>query len=274
MAAPAVSFALSAPASVASGGPFDITITALDPYGNTDTGYTGTVTFTTSDADAGVVLPADYTFQPTDGGAVTFAGGFTLVTPGDQTVTATDTASGINGSATVTVVGGLPPGGSGSPGGAFFVFAVAPVPATPGTPTRLTTRPAQAVPALEAAHVDRLFAAYQGGAAFKVTYVEPEAPNFPFHGAWSLDVHHTYDPIGHVLYLGDGSFRSVSARTPVIDWYANLGGNIAIGPDGSLYVSEAADYLALVQRVAPERTITTVAGNGTPGFAGDERGLQ
>jgi hypothetical protein len=96
-------FSISAPGSVTAGAPFDVTITALDPYGNTDTNYQGTVTFATSDTDPGVVLPADYTFQAGDAGLATFAGGATLVTLGDQTITATDTSSGISGAATVTV---------------------------------------------------------------------------------------------------------------------------------------------------------------------------
>jgi hypothetical protein len=50
-----------------------------------------------------VVLPPNYTFQPGDQGQVTFPGGFTLITPGSQTLTATDTLSGISGSITVTV---------------------------------------------------------------------------------------------------------------------------------------------------------------------------
>ena len=104
--APAVSFALSAPASVSSGTPFDVTVTALDPYGNTDTNHQGTVTFATSDTDPGVVLPPDYTFQPADAGMVIFPGGVTLITPGDQTLTVTDTVSGITGGATVTVTAG------------------------------------------------------------------------------------------------------------------------------------------------------------------------
>jgi autotransporter-associated beta strand protein len=104
--APAASFVLSAPATASSGSPFDITVTAVDPYGNTDTNYHGTVTFTTSDPDPGVVLPANYTFQPGDQGSVTFAGGVTLITPGDQTITVSDTSSGISGNATVTVTSG------------------------------------------------------------------------------------------------------------------------------------------------------------------------
>ena len=57
---PANHFALAAPAQVTPGVPFDLTVTALDPYGNTDTNYQGSVHFITSDTDPGVVLLADY----------------------------------------------------------------------------------------------------------------------------------------------------------------------------------------------------------------------
>jgi hypothetical protein len=109
-AAPAVALAVVAPASATSGVAFDVTVIAVDPYGNTDTNYQGTVTFSTSDPDPGVLLPPDYTFQASDQGMVTFAGGVTLITPGDQTLTATDTVSGITGTATVTVTSGPAPG--------------------------------------------------------------------------------------------------------------------------------------------------------------------
>jgi predicted outer membrane repeat protein len=102
----ATHLALSAPAEVASGSPFDVTVTALDAYGHTAAGYLGTVTFSSTDIDPGVMLPSDYTFSPDDLGVHTFVGGFTLVTPGDQTVISTDTTSGITGSGTVTVVPG------------------------------------------------------------------------------------------------------------------------------------------------------------------------
>jgi autotransporter-associated beta strand protein len=165
--APAASFAIDAPASAASGSPVDITVTAQDPYGNTDTNYQGTVTFSSSDTDPNVVLPADYTFQAADMGSATFAGGVTLITTGDQTVTATDTVSGITGSATITVT--TAPAGSGpgnQPGGpdtqAPLVVATTPEAAAP----RLTEtiRSAQSgtektVPLpLDGAAVDRLFA--------------------------------------------------------------------------------------------------------------------
>jgi hypothetical protein len=115
-AAPASQFQVTAPSSAVAGTPFDVILTALDPYGNTDGSYQGTVHFTSSDTDAGVLLPpADYTFGAIDQGVHTFAGGFTLVTPGMQTLTATDTANAaITGSATVMVEPGMlppPPGG-------------------------------------------------------------------------------------------------------------------------------------------------------------------
>ncbi len=106
MPPPQSHFLITVPPTAVSGTPFDITVTALDPYGNIDTNYQGTVTFSTTDPDGGVVLPADYTFTTGDGsdnGVHTFPGGVTLVTVGDQTLTVTDTVSGVTGSATVTV---------------------------------------------------------------------------------------------------------------------------------------------------------------------------
>jgi hypothetical protein len=101
-----VTFAVTAPASVPQGTAFDITVTALDQYGNTAVNYQGTVTFSTSDTDPGIALPADYTLTAGDAGIHTFPGGATLITPGDQTVTVSDTASGITHTATVTVIPG------------------------------------------------------------------------------------------------------------------------------------------------------------------------
>jgi hypothetical protein len=105
-AAPAVALQVNAPPTATSGQAFDVTVVAVDPYGNTDTNYGGTVTWTTTDPDPGVVLPPDHAFQPSDRGMVTFPGGVTLITPGDQTLFATDTVSGITGSTIVTVTAG------------------------------------------------------------------------------------------------------------------------------------------------------------------------
>jgi hypothetical protein len=105
------SFVLSAPDTVAAGLAFDLTVAAVDSFGQPAFGYTGTVTFSTSDPDPGVVLPADYTFTSDDQGSVTFSGGVILNTPGDQTICTTDTADGtVTGEALVTVDNGNGPG--------------------------------------------------------------------------------------------------------------------------------------------------------------------
>ena len=85
----------------------DVTVTALDQFGNVATGYTGTVAFTSSDGAA--TLPANYTFTGPDGGIHVFAGGVTLATVGEQSVTATDVAVGtITGSQTAITVQAAP----------------------------------------------------------------------------------------------------------------------------------------------------------------------
>jgi hypothetical protein len=146
--APASHLVLRLPTNTTSGMPFDVTVTALDPYGNTDTNYGGTVTFTSSDTDPAVILPGDYAFQSTDSGTHTFSAGVTFITPGDQTLTATDTTNGtITASAIITVV----PGPTAPRGG------LARRPWSPAVPT--DSPPAQSVSSGRGfAAVDRFFA--------------------------------------------------------------------------------------------------------------------
>jgi hypothetical protein len=87
-AAAASTLFLDAPPQVSAGMPFTLTVYALDPYGNIADGYLGTVHFNSTDTAAN--LPPDYTFQPDDGGVASFM--VTLNTPGDQSITATDTS--------------------------------------------------------------------------------------------------------------------------------------------------------------------------------------
>jgi hypothetical protein len=119
--ASATAFVLTAPATVQAGVPFDVTVTAVDPFNQVAVGYTGTVTFSTTDTDPGVVLPADYTFTLDDGGTHTFTdtgrGETTLITPGDQMLTVMDTADNtITGSANITVSSTPPSPGTHWPG--------------------------------------------------------------------------------------------------------------------------------------------------------------
>jgi hypothetical protein len=102
-AAEATHFLIKAPTSVSAGVPFNVTITALDAYGNVAVGYIGTVHFTSTDSAA--VLPSDYAFQSTDKGKHTFS--VTLNTAGSETITVADTThSTVSGQVTVTVNNG------------------------------------------------------------------------------------------------------------------------------------------------------------------------
>jgi len=98
-AAAATHFTVSAPSTATAGTAFNFTVTALDQFGNTATGYTGTVHWTSTDAAA--VLPANSTLT---NGTATFSA--TLNTAGSQTITATDTAHstivGVSGSILVS----------------------------------------------------------------------------------------------------------------------------------------------------------------------------
>jgi ELWxxDGT repeat protein len=78
------------PSPVTAGVGGSLTVTARDAYGNRASGYTGTVRFTSSDAQA--VLPGTYTFTASDAGTHTFSA--TLKTAGYQSLTATDAANG------------------------------------------------------------------------------------------------------------------------------------------------------------------------------------
>jgi hypothetical protein len=73
--------------------PFSMRVTVLDQFGNVFTNYTGTVHFSSSDADAGVVLPADYTYTSGDLGTHVFTDEFQLVTVGTVDVTVEDVAN-------------------------------------------------------------------------------------------------------------------------------------------------------------------------------------
>ncbi len=102
-------------------------------------------------------------------------------------------------------------------------------------------------------------------------------------GGWDFNVHHAYDPQSRRLHFGDGHNRGAS-ELPVIATAAGTGTygfsgdggpavqaqiaapiGVAVGPDGSVYSAED----TRVRRIAPDGTITTVAGNGTPGSSGD-----
>jgi streptogramin lyase len=122
---PATQLRFSLAGTILAGQSFQMTVQALDASGAVSPTYRGTVHFGGSDAQA--TLPADYTFSDADMGQHTFT--VTLRTAGSQTVTATDAASGIGGSAAATV--------SPAPA-ASLVLNGLPVSLTAGTPATVT----------------------------------------------------------------------------------------------------------------------------------------
>ncbi len=131
VAAPATAhFAFSGmPFTTTAGSSFSFTLTALDPSNNTATGYTGTVHFSSTDTGSGVVLPADYTFVPADGGVHVFTASSILVTAGIQIITATDTVVSTDTASDVVVV---------SPAAASQLVVFTPSTIPTGTPFQFT----------------------------------------------------------------------------------------------------------------------------------------
>src|SRR5581483_3979878 len=78
--------------NASAGTSYDLIVTALNTAGVKDTGYTGTVHFTSTDPAAS--LPLDYTFTVADQGVHRFTNGVTLQSFGAQVLTVVDTIVG------------------------------------------------------------------------------------------------------------------------------------------------------------------------------------
>jgi hypothetical protein len=78
---------IAGPTSATAGATQNVTVAAQDAFGNVVPGYAGTVSFSSSDVQAG--LPATYTFTAADAGSHSFA--VVLKTAGTQALTVQDT---------------------------------------------------------------------------------------------------------------------------------------------------------------------------------------
>jgi FG-GAP-like repeat len=88
-----------------AGTPFDVTVSALDTFGNVASTFVGIVHLSADDVRPEVVLPADYAFIAADAGIHTFAAATTLVTAGARTVSVestTDAFPTATGTVTIT----------------------------------------------------------------------------------------------------------------------------------------------------------------------------
>lgn len=97
---PASYFKVTASSSVIAGNVMKATVRVYGSDNNLKTDYTGTISFTSSDAKA--VLPSPYTFTSSDGGVKDFT--ITYKTAGGQTITVTDLTSKITQKSAITVV--------------------------------------------------------------------------------------------------------------------------------------------------------------------------
>ena len=110
-------------------------------------------------------------------------------------------------------------------------------------------------------------------------------------GAWSLSVHHAYDPVGRILYRGDGRRRSAISIGRVITTPAGNGDSdylgdappygdggpaidavisptdVELAPDGSLYIADSNS--GRIRRGDLDGVITNVAGTYPGGDYGD-----
>jgi len=103
--AAASKYSLTSPPTATQGANFSARLVAQDQFNNTAKNYAGTAQFSTSDAGGGVVLPSNYTFVPGDNGQHLFSSGFTLQTPGAQSIIVTDAGNGaITATNPITVV--------------------------------------------------------------------------------------------------------------------------------------------------------------------------
>ncbi len=101
----ATHFGITLPASVAAGSAFSATIAALDASGNTDTAYTGTITWASSDPNA--TIPGSTVFAGGDQGSVAVSGLILQHASAGATLQVTD-ANGIAGSAQIVVTAASP----------------------------------------------------------------------------------------------------------------------------------------------------------------------
>jgi hypothetical protein len=105
---------LTAPSSVRANVAFSVTVTALDRFNNTATGFRDTVHFSSSQRKT--KLPADYTFTASDNGVHTFTNGVTFTRTGPATLTVSDRSnSGVASAQANFTVTTIPLAGPGSP---------------------------------------------------------------------------------------------------------------------------------------------------------------
>ena len=102
-------------------------------------------------------------------------------------------------------------------------------------------------------------------------------------GGWSVDAHHSYDPLSRTLYRGDGGQRTTTGfgqvattlREPTL--VDSLGFGMTVGPDGEIYYIAADGSLSnpagwVIERLDTDGVVTRIA-SGTSAFPDELSGL-
>lgn len=85
-------------------------------------------------------------------------------------------------------------------------------------------------------------------------------------GGWTLDIHHAYDPIGQILYLGNGTRRSGQSVNAVINTIAGggVGGaslssphHIALDAQGNVFVADT--FASRILKISIDGMVSAVA---------------
>ena len=258
----ATSLVVSLPGTATAGIAFTGTVTARDAFGNTAAGYAGTVEF--SGTDGGAVLPGNATLHS---GTGTF--GFTLATPGGQTVSATDTvSSSVTGISGVVTVGGAP-----EPVGLYVANAGLGTVSLITTNGTVSTR-AGGLNGPEGMAFDRygnLFIANYGNNT--VSRVGTNGVTAKFAGGFNAPNGLAFDSAGN-LYVANYKSNTVSKVTTsgvVATFASGFNGPNALVFDGygNLYVGNA--YGSSVSKVTPGGLVSTFASGfkGPSGLAFD-----
>jgi len=96
-------------------------------------------------------------------------------------------------------------------------------------------------------------------------YLTASHPEQPI-GGWSIDAHHSYDPVGRVLHMGDGTKTDAKSHGLVVRPLATGSfGAIAPSADGGRWLVQG----NRIMHLSPEGALTMVAGTGAAGFGGD-----
>ena len=244
-ASPSIHLILSAPTSGTAGVPVTLAVKASDTYGNLVAGYLGTVTFSSSDANA--VLPSNYVFAPGDGGQKTFVGSTTFKLAGSASITAAASGPGPSPSTQMVSI---------SPAAAAALVSTGTTMATAGSTATLT------VVALDA--YNNVATGYGGTLHFSTSDAQATLPaNVVFSGATPGTA-----TVGVVFAAaGTNSVTATDLTTPSL---TTTLGNISVssGTPRQLGLTMLANATAGVPLASVVISAQDAYGNVVPSYAG------